>query len=130
MLTEDRQQILQRWNFKCACALCSSPERSKASDRNRQRIQDILVAMDEPDNREYESLQTLTDEMMELVDAEGLQAQVGDFFNILAHAYNETGYPRTARRFAIQAVEKYREFVGPDSEQVKTAMEFLNNLKM
>jgi len=128
MVTEDRRQVLRRWNFDCACSLCSSPARSQVSDRNRRRIQEILAAMDEPDNREYESLLSLTDEMMEIVEAEGLRAQVGDFFSILAHAYNETGFLGTARRFAAQSVEKYREFVGVDSQQVKTATEFLESL--
>jgi hypothetical protein len=122
MVTEDRKQLLRRWNFDCACALCSSPERSAASDRNRLRIQAILEAMDNPENREYDSLSVATEEMMEIVEVEGLQAQVADFYRILAEAYSQTGFPATARRFAAMSAKKYEEFVGIDSEQLQTAV--------
>jgi hypothetical protein len=127
-MSEDRQELIRGWGFNCTCSLCTSKEESKASDFRRQRIQEILEGLDHPENREYDNLMRLADEVLYLIEREGLAAQKGDFYSILAQICLEMGYTHTARSYGGMAVESLRESVGEDSAPALKAMKFMVDL--
>jgi hypothetical protein len=128
LVTADRQELIKGWGFRCTCDLCSSPEDAEISDRNRLRIQDILTRLDDGASRDYDGVAKLTSEILDLIAEEGLSAQIGDFYIILAEVYLRLGHVPRAREFATLAFEKLSSFVGEDSEQAAAAKSFLEKL--
>jgi hypothetical protein len=85
--------------------------------------------MDHNENREYENMEELTEEMLGLISTESLNAQIGDFYLILSRVYLEMGYTSTARKFGNKAMEKLTEYVGSDSEKVRQAVALLRDIE-
>uniref|UniRef100_L2FM87 SET domain-containing protein n=1 Tax=Colletotrichum fructicola (strain Nara gc5) TaxID=1213859 RepID=L2FM87_COLFN len=129
MLYADRQRTLQEWGFNCTCSLCSSASAVAASDARRGRMQEIVSALN---NKVFRSLPARMAELAEELDGilkeEGLSAQKGDFYDILARAYVDMGEVETGRRYARLAVEKLVHFAGYDDERTERARGLLGEL--
>ncbi|SPO04395.1 uncharacterized protein DNG_07080 [Cephalotrichum gorgonifer] len=129
--TEIRKSLLLRqWGFNCTCRLCSHPEASGPSDGNKQRIQDILELIKDTRNRDYETLEGFACEMLGLAEREGMTMQLGDFYGALARTYREAGFLEHALTYADMAVEKFREYIGEDSEHVVEGRKFVHVTRM
>lgn len=88
--SQDRRELLSRWGFNCTCPLCHSARASSLSDRNRNRIQDILDVLHEEPNRDPpEYVELLSEEVFSLVYEEGLKAQSGEFDAVMSHVWLE-----------------------------------------
>ncbi|KAI8159118.1 hypothetical protein K4K49_004268 [Colletotrichum sp. SAR 10_70] len=113
MLYADRQRTLQEWGFNCTCSLCSSASAVAVSDARRGRMQEIVSALN---NKVFRSsparMAELAEELDGILKEEGLSAQKGDFYDILARAYVDMGEVETGRRYARLAVEKLVHFAG------------------
>ena len=124
--TAARQSFLHRqWGFNCTCHLCTHPDESEPSDRNKRRIQEILALMEKPVNRSHKALEAFAGEMRGLIQAEGMLMQIGDFYSTLSRTFFKVGLVEDAVRFGGLAVEMLGEYIGEDSEQVARARKFL-----
>ncbi|CAI4213465.1 unnamed protein product [Parascedosporium putredinis] len=75
--TKARQEAIQGWGFNCTCSLCTEPELSETSDRNRQRIQDLVRDMAKVENRNRDAMRVITDQLVALMETEELTAMMG-----------------------------------------------------
>ncbi|KAH9227240.1 hypothetical protein K456DRAFT_1765869 [Colletotrichum gloeosporioides 23] len=129
MLYADRQRTLQEWGFNCTCSLCSSASAVAVSDARRGRMQEIVSALN---NKVFRSsparMAELAEEVDSILEEEGLSAQKGDFYDILARAYVDMGEVETGRRYARLAVEKLVHFAGYDDERTERARGLLGEL--
>ncbi|KZL63659.1 a g-specific adenine glycosylase [Colletotrichum incanum] len=98
MLYEDRKQTLQEWGFNCTCTLCSSPDDVAVSDTYRTRLQEILAELTDPAFRTPSLVAELTDELDDVMEREGLAAQAGEFYGMIARVYARMGEAETGRR--------------------------------
>ncbi|KAL0934342.1 uncharacterized protein CTRU02_211141 [Colletotrichum truncatum] len=130
MIYEDRQKTLKDWGFNCTCSLCSSSsDIVAASDGRRERIQQILSALDNPVFRSSTTLiGELADEVDVILEKEGLTAQRGDFYDILARVYIDMGDVKLGRKYAEMAAEKLAHFAGYDDERTERARVLLGEL--
>jgi len=136
LLSKDRRQLLRRWGFDCACALCSAHHHVvETSDRNRQRVQDILEELDHADTRaalaqsdDNSIVAVRLSEIEAIMQEEGIEAQAGDVDSIAAELFLGAGGLGKARTFAQEAVRRLRMFAGADSERTEQAEEFLQRL--
>lgn len=127
--TEDRQMILERWGFKCSCSLCSSPSKSKVSDRRRQRIEVIMEQLGQDIDRDHKATDKLVAEIVELCDLEGMLALTGDVHVNIALAWERAGNLELARKHARLAVERLKHYAGEDNERTENAVQFLKQLE-
>ncbi|KAK2774939.1 hypothetical protein CKAH01_12992 [Colletotrichum kahawae] len=132
MLYADRQRTLQAWGFNCTCSLCSSASAVAVSDARRGRMQEIVSAFSN-NNRVFRSsppalMAALAEELEGVLEEEGLSAQKGDFYDMVARAYVDMGEVETGRRYARLAVEKLVHFAGYDDERTERARGLLGEL--
>ncbi|WQF81251.1 Putative SET domain-containing protein [Colletotrichum destructivum] len=133
MLSDDRKRTLQEWGFNCTCALCGSPAADiAASDARRARLQQILARLTD-DTATGPSLSAaaigeLTAEMDGVVEREGLAAQAGEFYGMVARAYARAGEAGAGARYARMAVEGMERFAGYDDERTAAARGLLGEL--
>ncbi|KXH45238.1 hypothetical protein CSAL01_06351 [Colletotrichum salicis] len=127
MLYQDRQDALQEWGFNCTCALCSStPEVLAISDAYRRRLQDIFSELEDPVLASSPSLVAeLVDELEYIMVKEGLTAQAGEFYGIVAEVYRNMGETGISKKYAELAVEKLVQFAGDDDERTVRARDVL-----
>ncbi|KAK1636962.1 hypothetical protein BDP81DRAFT_405954 [Colletotrichum phormii] len=127
MLYQDRQDALQEWGFNCTCALCSSPPEVLAiSDTYRRRLQEIFSELEDPVLASSPSLVAeLVDELEYIMLKEGLTAQAGEFYGIVAGVYHNMGEMGISKKYAELAVEKLVQFAGYDDERTVRAREVL-----
>ncbi|KAL7621034.1 hypothetical protein AAE478_008346 [Parahypoxylon ruwenzoriense] len=128
ILSEQRQSLIREWGFNCTCSLCASPDDTAASDRRRGRIQALLEDLDRPEARNRAAVEERVEEILDLCDKEGLAAQVGDFYAIVADIYSSMGDLDLARKHGGLALEELRHYAGYDHERTRNAAAFLENL--
>ncbi|KAK2039634.1 SET domain-containing protein [Colletotrichum somersetense] len=129
MLYEERKQALREWGFDCACALCSSPAAVAASDGRRARLQAVLAALEDPALSGAASTVTkLAGELERVAAREGLEAQTGEFYGMVARAYARAGEVGAAGRYAAMAAERLERFVGYDDDRTAKARGLLEEL--
>ncbi|KAK0619545.1 hypothetical protein B0T14DRAFT_566384 [Immersiella caudata] len=128
LLTEQRTQLIKEWGFNCTCSLCTNPQLFKGSDKNRDRIQQILESLDHNENRTQAKVQAAVDEVEELVVKEGLAGQLGDFHGIIADIYLNVGDLKKARKYGKSAVKLLGHYAGVDNMRTDRAVAFLREL--
>ncbi|GJD02183.1 A/G-specific adenine glycosylase [Colletotrichum higginsianum] len=132
MLSDDRKRTLQEWGFNCTCALCGSPAADiAASDARRARLQQILARLTDETATGPSSaaaIGELTAEMDGVVEREGLAAQAGEFYGMVARAYARAGEAGAGARYARMAVEGMERFAGYDDERTAAARGLLGEL--
>ncbi|OTA62636.1 SET domain-containing protein [Hypoxylon sp. EC38] len=126
--SEQRQSLIREWGFNCSCSLCTSPAETAISDRRRGRIQDLLAELDRPEVRNHAGVKERVDEILDLCNKEGLAAQLGDFYAIVAELYSNMGYLDLAKKYGELAVKELMHYAGYDHERTRSATLFLENL--
>lgn len=107
---------MKSWGFTCRCPLCTSPTRFRAeSDVRRQRVDKILGS-----HPSATSMREAAAELEALALQEGLTAQLGDFWRILAEKGAEAD-PAAAREVAVRALGWQRRWAGWDSVRAERA---------
>ncbi|KAH9899047.1 SET domain-containing protein [Xylariomycetidae sp. FL2044] len=129
LLSHQRRPMIEGWGFNCTCSLCSSPKDLDISDRQRNRIQKLLVELDQPEIRTHEKVHERIVEITELCVREGITAQLGDFYNIISDIYLDMGDVGLARKYGEMAVKELRYYAGYDHERTEKAMLFLETLE-
>lgn len=129
ILSTDRRDLIQFWGFNCTCDLCSNPRATELSDRQRNRIQELLAALDDPAHHTHEKVAAATAEVERLVVEEGMTGQMGDLYSIIADAYLAMGDLPMARRYGRRAVELLRWYAGFDSARTESALQFMVRLE-
>lgn len=128
LLSQDRKSWIQKWHFNCTCSLCSSPEATQQSDRNKARIQGVLDEL-KAAGRNADTVERLSGELMTLLETEGLQAQTGNFASILAGVWLNMYNLSMAREYAALAAEKQIYYMGFDSDKARAAVEMREMLE-
>ncbi|KAI1081751.1 SET domain-containing protein [Whalleya microplaca] len=128
LLSQERQSLIRDWGFNCTCSLCASPNDLAISDRQRGRIQDILAELDRPDIRNHSAVQERIIEILDLCEKEGITAQVGDLYSIIAETYSSMKDLDMAKKYGKLAVEELRHYAGHDHERTERALSVLNGL--
>lgn len=128
LLSEQRQSLIREWGFNCTCSLCSSKDESAASDHRRGRIQDLLAELDLPEVRNHDAVEERVGEILDLCAKEGMAAQVGDFYTIVADVYTSMGDMRLARKYGELALKELKHFAGYDHQRTRSAIMFLKDL--
>lgn len=109
---------MKSWGFTCRCALCTSPIRARAeSDVRRRRVDKILG---DSSSSAAQDMRAAAAELEALAREEGLMAQLGDFWRILAEKGAETE-PGVAREVAVRALGWQRVWAGWDSVRAERA---------
>ena len=127
---ETRQEMIRGWGFNCTCSLCSaSAAEVETSDRQRLRIQDVLASFDDPVNHTHDKVHRALDEVLELVGREGMEAQIGDFYGIIARIYRDMGDLERAVEYARMAVKEIRHYAGFDNERTVDAERFWDEVE-
>ena len=130
ILSPDRKDMLKYWGFTCTCPLCRDAHAIAVSDKNRQRVQDLLESLDHPGNHTHEHVAALTAEVEGLAGTEGLAAQMGDFYGIIADVYLRMRELKLARAYGEMAIELLRHYAGFDGERTEQACEFLRRVEV
>lgn len=108
-----RRAILQKWGFKCTCSLCTRPPLVTAeSDLRRIKIIEttnevdtLLVLQEDPRDEEVRRAIALTEEVLFLLEQEGLLAQfAAEQYDVLARCYKALGEEAQARWYAEMVV--------------------------
>ncbi|KAI2782049.1 SET domain-containing protein [Daldinia loculata] len=128
LLSEQRQTLIKEWGFNCTCSLCTSPEASAASDRHRSRLKELLAELDLPEIRSRAAVSKRVDEILDLCEKESLEAEVGDFYTIVAEVYSGMGDVDLARKYARLAIKELAHYAGYDHERTRSAVVFLEVL--
>jgi len=112
----ERQDLLRNvWGFKCKCSLCTgSREAIKASDERRTRIRTLKdEVVDIALGGDYKRAIELSEELLAVIEEEGLTAHYGDFYEIPAQLYYATGDMTNAAKYAKLALEDLTSYGTP-----------------
>ncbi|KAK4224916.1 N-lysine methyltransferase SMYD2 [Podospora fimiseda] len=123
ILSKDRRKFLQLWGFNCTCSLCADPVASRHSDHQRARVQELLEELDNPKARTPEKVLNNLRDIEGLAEKEGMTAQIGDLYGIVANIFVEMGEMKLARKYANVAVKNLKWYAGFDSERAVGAIE-------
>jgi hypothetical protein len=129
MVSGQRKKAISRRGFNCSCPVCSSPEEEAMSDRNRERIQEILIAFRHPEKRTAANVDSAAVEVFQILEAEAIHAQEGEFAALFAELYREIGDTKKARDMARLSTEKRIWHNGADSERAEKAREFFRGFQ-
>ncbi|KAI1204898.1 SET domain-containing protein [Annulohypoxylon truncatum] len=130
LVSEQRKALIREWGFNCSCSLCTDSKETAISDRRRGRIQDLLAELDDPDIRKPAPVKKRVDEILDLCEKEGLAAQIGDFYTIVAEVYSSMGDLELATKYGELAVKELKHYAGYDHERTKSATSFLEKLRI
>ena len=131
ILSDDRADlILGTWGFQCKCALCEDQTAQHKSDSRRRQIDRILEEMSMPEVRTLQLVNDLEDELEELLDEEGLDAQRGDLYGIISRAHSELGDLKGALKVAEKGAGLQEHYKGWDDFRTWQAKRFVEWLKM
>ncbi|KAI1488303.1 hypothetical protein F5X96DRAFT_685564 [Biscogniauxia mediterranea] len=128
LLSDQRQPLIREWGFNCTCTLCASRKERETSDRRRTEMQRLLEELDEPRFQHHSAISERVDKILDLCDEEGLMAQVGDFYAIVADVYYRRGDLESAERYGKMAVDELRYYAGYDHERTRNAIAFLEEI--
>ena len=129
ILSTDRQKMLKFWGFTCTCALCRNTQATNTSDRQRLKVQELLTELDDSVNHTHEKVGAVTAEVEVLVGKEGMVAQIGDLYGIIADVYLAMGDLGLAGIYGELAVELLRHYAGFDSARTQRALGFMEALE-
>ncbi|KAK3370654.1 hypothetical protein B0H63DRAFT_487371 [Podospora didyma] len=125
LVSDQRSSMLKgQWGFNCTCPLCSDAKASTASDDNRNRVADILKMLGGGSGLSSGALRAAVAEMEDLVAEEGMAAQIGDLYGIVADVCLTMGNLGMARELAEQTLDVQRWYAGVDNERTTKALEF------
>jgi hypothetical protein len=125
MPSKQRKELISRRGFKCTCDVCSSPDQEAIWDKNRQRIQDILITFRALEKRTTDNIRRASAELFEILEKEAMQVQQGEFAALFADLYWEIGEKEMARDMARLSAEKRIWYNGADSERAEKASKFV-----
>lgn len=107
----ERQKALKRWGFACECSLCSADgETTSASDTRRIKLQSkrdqaIRAYQDGNAERAIE----LTNEILQLMEAEELPLLMSEQFENLGRIYWASGDHANGERYARMSLNLLQE---------------------
>lgn len=131
ILSDDRADLIMgTWGFQCKCALCANEVQTHVSDAHRRQMDRIMEELDMTEVRTPVLVADLADELEEMIDEEGLDAQRGDIYGILSRVYSEMGDFRGALRYAEKGSQKQEHYKGWDDVRTWQARRFVDILKM
>ncbi|KAK0652654.1 hypothetical protein B0T16DRAFT_406579 [Cercophora newfieldiana] len=128
LLTDQRTELIQEWGFNCTCSLCTNKEASKVSDKNRDRIQEILESLDHLENRTQTKVHAALTETEDLGSKEGLAGQMGDLYAIIADIYFDMGDLNKSRTYGRRAIKMLQHYAGFDNMRTVRAESFMKKL--
>jgi hypothetical protein len=99
------------------------------SDLNRNIIESLIHELKTPGEKDPEVVAFKSRKLLEMVEVEGLTAQSGDFYEMLAEIQLEMGELEKAREYACLSLERRHKFSGPDSVLYQRARRFLSNFR-
>lgn len=118
------------WGFQCKCPLCEDQTAQHRSDSHRRQIDRILEELSMPQVRTLQLVKDLSDELEELLDEEGLDAQRGDLYGIISRVHGEMGDLKGALRVAEKGAGLQEYYKGWDDIRTFQAKRFVEILKM
>ncbi|KAI1503458.1 hypothetical protein F5X99DRAFT_417223 [Biscogniauxia marginata] len=128
LLSEQRQALIREWGFNCTCSLCASHQDLVVSDRRQASIQRLLEELENPKLRSDTAINERVLKILELCHDEGLEAQIGEFYMIIADIYFSVGDLDSAKSYGELAVKELRYYAGYDNERTTRAIMFLEGL--
>jgi hypothetical protein len=118
MPSKYRAYHLTNWGFNCTCSLCTAPEdERKRSDRRRERVVDILYAMND-EALHYNDFVGLAEELIRVVEQERLTRQFSTYYHTLMKLYSEYSDMASSEKYARRALEYAEAFDDPEGEFV------------
>lgn len=114
MPTAHRTRALKNWGFNCTCNLCSAfPEAREASDERRERLVEVFHTI-QHETTSYNTLVKLTQDLVNLAQAEGLLAKVGEYYQAFMRIYYRAGDAETARKYGRASLKLAEIFSDPE----------------
>lgn len=129
---QERQLMLKPWGFECACSLCSaSPREIAASDDRRERLFEIhqtLTSAAEEASLPRERIDTIVQEAMALIEAEGLQPLI-EYLFVFARVYLSVNEVKLARKYAEVAEARLIMYEGDESAESEAINKLWKEIK-
>jgi hypothetical protein len=115
MTYQERKNRLKLWRINCTCTLCTSPSRDiEISDRRRRRLRQIYeeIASNALDRT---TLGDTVDEMMYLIETEGMWPTLVEYYRVIIKAYTILGYLDDAKKYADLVEEACGQYLAESS---------------
>ena len=127
---KDRQDTLKRWNFNCTCAMCKQTEKQAwPNEVRRVRLHEIYQSLFEYEENTVEKIHGLVREMMIIIQAEGLQTQLCEFYAAIARSYAAAGAIKEARENAALSDEYWVRYGGEEHENIEGQKELWRDIR-
>ncbi|KAK5652414.1 hypothetical protein OQA88_10456 [Cercophora sp. LCS_1] len=124
-----RVKAIKGWGFECSCPFCQADEETRRnSDRRRDDIEAILMAMKRRENITRDVLSRAVVKLEEIVEEEGLSAQMGDLLYLVADACLAARDLKLAREIGEEALKVQRRYAGVDNERSYEVVQLLEVL--
>ena len=120
-----RVNLIKGWGFTCNCRFCTDAESRAASDRRRDGIDGILHGVKHPQNVSREKIHLAVAKLEEIVEEEGLSAQLGDLLYLVADACLAARDLKLAREIGEKALKAQKHYAGVDNERSYEVMRLL-----
>lgn len=122
LLHEGRKQGLDDWGFTCKCALCSSSaDKLNESDRNKDRLREILLALQDGSPDSSSTISELAAEADALIDRESMWPALCQVYQAVAGAYMDTMDFENADRYVGMAEDMCVQIAGEEQGGLQRA---------
>ncbi|KXX78909.1 SET domain-containing protein 5 [Madurella mycetomatis] len=127
---EERKAVLQSWGFRCRCALCSaaSTER-RLSDSRRERLLELHRTLSQASGLSDQRVSELVQEAMMIIQQEGLEPQLVEYYQQFATAYMMTNNLKRAREMVSLADRLWKLYGGEEHENIEGMRKLWNTLE-
>jgi hypothetical protein len=125
MDTKARKDLIKTWGFTCTCPICVDDDLAREADKRLARIAEIREAMEKYDDISIAQLEKLVEELLELITLEGLEPQMGSYYQTMATIYLRDLDFVNAKKYAEMARESWVHYGAWDHWHVRTVTNFL-----
>ncbi|KAK0646870.1 hypothetical protein B0T16DRAFT_170692 [Cercophora newfieldiana] len=123
-----RIQAIKSWGFNCSCSFCADEATRQKSDRRRDDIARILQAITRKENITRDIVSKAVGKLEDLVNEEGLSAQMGDLLYMVADACMAAKDFQLAREIGEEALKVQRRYAGFDNDRTQDVVKLLETV--
>lgn len=121
---------IRAWGFACTCQLCSTPAERHLSDQYRERLGGLRGRlMHAHEELAAAEVHAIAEEMMDVVEMEGIMPQLGAYCETVAQVLLAKGDGRGALRYLRMSLDAWLLYGGEDHAHVPNVRSNLRDLE-
>ncbi|KAI7921488.1 hypothetical protein M9X92_005379 [Pyricularia oryzae] len=121
---------IRAWGFACTCQLCSTPAERHLSDQYRERLGGLRGRlMHAHEELAAAEVHAIAEEMMDVVEMEGVMPQLGAYCETVAQVLLAKGDGRGALRYLRMSLDAWLLYGGEDHAHVPNVRSNLRDLE-